>query len=404
MSLYKRNGIYYADFVVDGFRYRESTKESDWREAKNWEKERIAQIKGGKGTSTQKITRRRYAKMTFNDAADDYLEAQKVHHAAKTRKLEVDRLKPLRRCYGTLKLRQITLEKLQQYRSERMEKGPSNRTINLEVGIFRRIMKRAKRWYLFEDEIKPLKENHDAVGRALLPEQRDLLIHLASQNQQWENAYNAMELALHTTMRGCEIRGLQWKDVNFFEKTVIIRKSKTDAGRRLVPLNANAMAAILRLKARAEKLKTAEPEHYIFPACENLKYDPTKPQNSWRSAWRSLVRKCDKSKLCSFCKSAIDREIHQCPHCKSDVKNTPAPPPLKGFRFHDCRHAAITELAESQTSDQTIMSIAGHVSRQMLEHYSHIRMAAKRSALKGLETERGVPGLPDEKPQIEVIH
>ena len=37
-------------------------------------------------------------------------------------------------------------------------------------------------------------------------------------------------------------------------------------------------------------------------------------------------------------------------------------------------------------SDQTIMSIAGHVSREMLDHYSHIRIAAKRSALEALET------------------
>jgi hypothetical protein len=30
------------------------------------------------------------------------------------------------------------------------------------------------------------------------------------------------------------------------------------------------------------------------------------------------------------------------------------------------------------------MSIAGHLSRKMLEHYSHIRMAAKRAALDGI--------------------
>ncbi len=57
---------------------------------------------------------------------------------------------------------------------------------------------------------------------------------------------------------------------------------------------------------------------------------------------------------------------------------------LKGLRFHDIRHHAITELAESQTSDSTIMSIAGHVSRKMLEHYSHVRINAKRTALDGL--------------------
>ncbi len=30
------------------------------------------------------------------------------------------------------------------------------------------------------------------------------------------------------------------------------------------------------------------------------------------------------------------------------------------------------------------MAIAGHLSRTMLEHYSHIRMAAKRAALEGI--------------------
>jgi Phage integrase family len=58
--------------------------------------------------------------------------------------------------------------------------------------------------------------------------------------------------------------------------------------------------------------------------------------------------------------------------------------PTAGLRFHDLRHQAITELAESQASDQTIMAIAGHVSHRMLAHYSHVRMEAKRSALDAL--------------------
>ena len=58
--------------------------------------------------------------------------------------------------------------------------------------------------------------------------------------------------------------------------------------------------------------------------------------------------------------------------------------PIHGLRFHDLRHHAITELAESQASDQTIMSIAGHVSAKMLGHYSHVRLDAKRKALDGL--------------------
>ena len=67
---------------------------------------------------------------------------------------------------------------------------------------------------------------------------------------------------------------------------------------------------------------------------------------------------------------------------KGDAANKHAPP-LR-CRFHDLRHTCITKLAEGQASEQTIMAIAGHLSRTMLEHCSHIRMAAKRAALDAI--------------------
>jgi hypothetical protein len=45
-----------------------------------------------------------------------------------------------------------------------------------------------------------------------------------------------------------------------------------------------------------------------------------------------------------------------------------------GFEFHDLCHVAITKLAESFTSQQSITAIAGHVPRRVLEHYSHFLM------------------------------
>jgi hypothetical protein len=41
---------------------------------------------------------------------------------------------------------------------------------------------------------------------------------------------------------------------------------------------------------------------------------------------------------------------------------------------------------EMGLSDMTATGIAGHVSREILQHYSHIRLDAKRKALEGLET------------------
>src|SRR5438034_2709548 len=56
------------------------------------------------------------------------------------------------------------------------------------------------------------------------------------------------------------------------------------------------------------------------------------------------------------------------------------------YRPHDMRHTFISRLAENPSvSEQTIKALAGHVSRQMLERYSHIRSAAKQAAIQALE-------------------
>jgi hypothetical protein len=61
------------------------------------------------------------------------------------------------------------------------------------------------------------------------------------------------------------------------------------------------------------------------------------------------------------------------------------------LRFHDLRHTAITDLATDQNSDETIMSLAGHIDRRMMTHYSHIRRDAKREAVKGLSKRNPCP-------------
>jgi integrase len=68
---------------------------------------------------------------------------------------------------------------------------------------------------------------------------------------------------------------------------------------------------------------------------------------------------------------------------------------LAGLRFHDMRHLAITKLAESEASDQTIMSIAGHLDRAMLEHYSHIRAEARSKAVDSIRSY-----VPEENPAV----
>jgi hypothetical protein len=123
----------------------------------------------------------------------------------------------------------------------------------------------------------------------------------------------------------------------------------------------------------------SESHHFLFPACENRHIDPNQPMRSWRSAWRKLTRVIE----CPACRT-VQEPGTTCANSKCHAGISGLTSPLAGLRFHDLRHQAITELAESQASDQTIMAISGHVSAQMLKHYSHIRLEAKRQALDAL--------------------
>jgi len=138
--------------------------------------------------------------------------------------------------------------------------------------------------------------------------------------------------------------------VDFEKRTLVVGDSKTEASTgRLIPLNAAAFDALVRWAGRFPETK---PEHFVFPWCENRRFDPSRPTKGWRTAWRHALGRA------GF-------------HC----------------RFHDLRHTCITKLAESQASDMTILAIAGHVSKRMLERYSHIRTEAKWAALDAIMRE-----------------
>ena len=76
--------------------------------------------------------------------------------------------------------------------------------------------------------------------------------------------------------------------------------------------------------------------------------DLSLPMGSWRKAWLEACKRAG----ASYC-------------------------------WYDLKHSFVTRLAEHpDVYEQTIRSLAGHVSNQMLQHYFHIRSHAKRAAIR----------------------
>jgi len=56
-----------------------------------------------------------------------------------------------------------------------------------------------------------------------------------------------------------------------------------------------------------------------------------------------------------------------------------------GLRYHDLRHSFVTKHLGAGTPEHTLMAIVGHITREMLEHYSHIRIKAKQEAVEHIQ-------------------
>jgi integrase len=167
----------------------------------------------------------------------------------------------------------------------------------------------------------------------------------------WQYAHAAATLAAYCGLRACEIKGLQWKDVDFAAGLLEIRRSKTPGGWRTPTLNSACSDVLAGLYETARLINATDQEHYVFPWQGGTgTIDPTRPMAGWRSAWRSILKEVG----------------------------------IKA-RFHDLRHTAVTTMAEAGLPDLTIMAQVGHVSPAMMRHYSHIRRQALNQAAAALE-------------------
>jgi len=98
-----------------------------------------------------------------------------------------ERSRGLRRFFGEIPLRRITSEKIVQYQIERKAVGVSGRTINMEVGLLRRILKKHKQWGRLADDVRNLPEKPKSA-RVLTPEEKALLLELAASRPDWQVA------------------------------------------------------------------------------------------------------------------------------------------------------------------------------------------------------------------------
>lgn len=343
----KQQDIWWYKFRFASREIRESSKTARKTVAVEAEKARRKELERSyNGLEDKRAERIR----TVGEIAQEYFENYKLRH--RSTKFAEYALGHVKRVIGKTITADMSDSAVKDYQTARLKEKASPKSINEEVGFLLRILEergdaiRAKMRRLKTLKLKGSK----SIAKAFTVEQKAALL-AAAQGRRSPSIYPALMLALHAGMRDAEIKGLQWAQIDLQDAIVTVGESKTAAGEgRTIPLNSDVLAALVdHAKWFLEKFGETRSGWYVFPFGKPQPTDPARAVTTFKTVWRLILKQAG----------------------------------VEG-RWHDSRHTFITDLAESGAGDQTIMDMAGHVSRDMLKHYSHIRMKAKREAVAAL--------------------
>lgn len=139
-------------------------------------------------------------------------------------------------------------------------------------------------------------------------------------------------LAIETGMRSGEMLAMRWEHVNLTNRTVFLPDTKNGSP-RTVPLSTRALSAI-----------------HALPRSINGRL--------FRSGYHSIH-------------NAFKLALTKAQATQPDSETF-----LRGLRFHDLRHEAVTRLFEKGLNPIEVGMVSGHKTLSMLQRYTHLRAEA----------------------------
>jgi integrase len=259
----------------------------------------------------------------------------------------VNNMKPR---FGKLRLSQITSDRIEDFKEERLAAGAGPATVNRDLAVLRRMLRIAERKrfiarspfvdieLLEERSIrrKPHIATYDEEERILAvadPHIRALAV-----------------LILETGLRSNrEALVLKWDDIDFMSDTIRVRESKTAAGIRNVPLSGRCKVELLTWQQRLGP----EFSSYVFPNMRKPERHLTQIRKSWVNALKLAG--------------------------------------IPYFWLYNLRHTFASRLSAAGVSDLFVAQMIGHSSPSIVQTYAKAIDEHRRDAIRKLESLRPEP-------------
>src|SRR5215472_4111484 len=170
MSLYRRGKVWWMDFHFHGQRIQETTEMTSITRAREVQAKRKQALKDG----TAGIRKQQQPRL-LAVAAQEWQEAKKPAWSPRMADIARTSLTHLLPVLGKQLLVDIEARDISKYQKSRLAECASNRTVNIEVGTLRQVMRKFGTWARIQSDVKMLPERQDA-GRALSAEEESALL------------------------------------------------------------------------------------------------------------------------------------------------------------------------------------------------------------------------------------
>ena len=348
MAIYKRNDVYWYEFVFNGTRYRKSTNVGDQKNARQIEAaERVRLAKGEVGIHEKAIAPTlaefalRFEKEIETVCADK--PATVKFYLEKLRRLLEDK------ALSSARLDQIDEAAIDGYKQRRARQVSrygtplSPASVNRELATLRRLLRQAHDWKVI-DRAPRIRLLRGEKGREFTLSHKAEPLYLAALTQPLKDVAT---LILETGLRVGEAVGLQWADVHLVPAVharlgyITIRHGKSANAKRNLSLSERA-AVMLRAR------KKAATSRWVFPG--DVGDAP-------------------------ILGTSLD---HQHALVRTALKLP------KEFVLHGLRHTMLSRLGEAGADPYSIMKIAGHGSLEISKRYVHPTPEGLESAFERL--------------------
>jgi integrase len=278
------------------------------------------------------LQHRRKHNISFRDYAEDF-KSIRMKTERRNWKSDSYRLNIAVDYFGDIPLKEITPNDILMFKQERIDLRNGPGTVNRYLALLKRMFNVAiQSGHVEKNPVKQVRfesEQNQIVEWILTNAEEQRLLAECS-----ERLKPLVVLALHTGMRKSELLNLEWKNVDFNKKMILVEHTKSGKARR-IPMNEVAEAELLVLKSRNGTER-------VFPF------------TSIRSAWEGARRGAG----------------------------------LQGLRFHDLRHTFGSRLAERGVDLVRIRKLMGHSTLLVTQRYLHSSDVGLRNAVAQLDTQQ----------------